>query len=84
MMSRSYKNFVIFNREAKDAELAAFDIDSKLGAGYPHLVGDHYMVCFYTGYSNKSDDEAYAEQLAKCKAILNKYKIPYRICKFKD
>lgn len=84
MMSRGYKNFVIFNRKQADSELAAGDIDSAIMAGMPRLIGDHYMVVFTTGFSMKTDDEAYAQQLENTKKILDRYKINYRICKFKD
>lgn len=84
MMSRAYKNFVIFSRKQEDSELAAQDIDSAVYSGYPRLIGDYYMVCFNTNYLHKTDEESYAEQLENTKKILNKYKINYRICKFKD
>lgn len=84
MMSRGYKNFVVFNRKQEDSELAAADIDSAMFAGYPRLVGDHYMVVFSTNFARKTDEEAYIEQLENAKKILNKYKIKYKICKFKD
>jgi hypothetical protein len=84
MMSRGFKNFIIFNRKQNDSELAAGDIDSALMAGMPRLIGDHYMVVFNTGFSTRTDEEAYAEQLKNAKRILDKYKINYRICKFKD
>lgn len=84
MMSRAYKNFVIFNRKQADSELAANDIDSSMYSGYPRLIGDHYMVIFSTNYYEKTDEEAYYEQLENAKKILNKYKIKYRIVTFKD
>lgn len=83
-MLRWYKNFVVFNRKQADADVAAMDIDSALYSGCPTLVGDYYMVTFHTGYSNKTDDEVYAEHLENTEKILDKYKIKYRICKFKD
>lgn len=84
MMSRGYKNFIVFNRKQEDSELAANDIDSAMFAGFPRLVGDHYMVVFSTNFTRKTDEEAYYEQLENAKKILNKYKIKYKICKFKD
>lgn len=84
MMSRGYKNFVIFSRKQADSELAAGDIDSAMMAGMPRLIGDHYMVVFTTGLSTKTDEQAYVLQLENTKKILDKYKINYRICKFKD
>lgn len=84
MMSRSYKNFIVFNRKQEDSDLAANDIDSAMFAGFPRLIGDHYMVVFSTNFTRKTDDEAYLEQLENAKKILNKYKIKYKICKFKD
>ena len=84
MMSRGYKNFVVFNRKQEDSELAANDIDSAMFAGFPRLIGDHYVVVFHTNFTRKTDEEAYHEQLENCKKILNKYKIKYKICKFKD
>lgn len=84
MMSRGYKNFIIFNRKQTDSDLAAEDIGSAMMAGIPRLIGDHYMVVFHTNFSNKSDDEAYAQQLKNAKKILGKYKIKYRVCTFKD
>lgn len=84
MMSRGYKNFIVFNRKQEDSELAASDIDSAMFAGSPRLVGDHYMVVFSTNFTRKTDEEAYYEQLENAKKILNKYKIKYKICKFKD
>lgn len=84
MMSRSYKNFVVFNRKQEDSDLAANDIESAMFSGFPSLVGDHYMVVFSTNFTHKTDEEAYHEQLENAKKILNKYKIKYKICKFKD
>lgn len=84
MMTRNYKNFVIFNRKQNDSDLAAADLDAGLFAGFPILVGDHYMVLFRTGFRTKTDGQAYAEQLENTKAILDHYKIKYRICTFKD
>ena len=84
MMSRGYKNFIIFNRKQADSDLAANDIDYAVFSGIPRLIGDHYMVVFSTGLSTRTDEQAYAEQLENVKKILNKYKINYRICKFKD
>ena len=84
MMSRGYKNFVIFNRKQEDSALAADDIDSAVFAGFPRLIGDHYMVVFSTNFTRKTDDEAYVEQLENTKKILDRYKIKYRICTFKD
>ena len=84
MMSRGYKNFVIFNRKQADSELAAGNIDQAMMAGLPRLIGDHYMVVFSTGYNRKTDEEAYYEQLENAKKILKKYKIKYRVCTFKD
>lgn len=84
MMSRGYKNFVIFNRKQADADLAAADIDTAFMAGMPRLIGDHYMVVFMTNISARTDEEAYAEQLENAKKILGKYKIKYRIATFKD
>ena len=84
MMSRGYKNFVVFSRKQKDSELAADDIDSAMFSGFPRLVGDHYMVVFSTNFARKTDEEAYYEQLENAKRILDKYKIEYKICKFKD
>lgn len=84
MMSRGYKNFIVFNRKQEDSELAAIDIDSAMFSGFPRLVGDHYMVVFSTNFTRKTDEEAYVEQLENTKKILNKYKIKYKICKFKD
>lgn len=84
MMSRSYKNFVVFNRKQEDSDLAANDIESAMFAGFPRLIGDHYMVVFSTNFTLKTDEEAYKEQLENTKKILNKYKIKYKICKFKD
>lgn len=83
MMSRAYKNFVVFSRKQADSELAAQDIDAAIYTGYPRLIGDYYMVCFHTSYSQRTDEEAYKEQLENAKKILNKYKIKYKICKFK-
>lgn len=84
MMSRAYKNFVIFNRKQADSELAAIDIDSSMYSGYPRLIGDHYMVTFNTNYCKKTDEEAYREQLENAEKILKKYKINYRVCTFED
>lgn len=84
MALRGYKNFVIFSRKQADSELAAGDIDSAMMAGFPRLIGDHYMVVFSTGFSTMTDDEAYARQLKNMKKILDRYKINYRICRFKD
>lgn len=84
MMSRGYKNFIVFNRKQEDSELAANDIDSAMFSGCPRLVGDHYMVVFSTNFTRKTDEEVYIEQLENAKKILNKYKIKYKICKFKD
>lgn len=84
MMSRGYKNFVVFSRKQEDSELAATDIDSTMFAGYPRLIGDHYMVVFSTNFTRKTDEMVYHEQLENAKKILNKYKIKYKICTFKD
>ena len=84
MMRRNHKNFVIFNRKQNDSDLAVADLDAALFAGFPRLIGDHYMVVFSTGFSMKTDEQAYAEQLENMKAILDHYKIKYRICTFKD
>lgn len=84
MMSRAFKNFVIFNRKQADSELAAGDIDSAMMAGMPRLIGDHYMVVFSTGFSTRTDEQAYAQQLENAKKILDRYKIKYRVCTFKD
>jgi hypothetical protein len=84
MMSRGYKNFVIFNRKQADSDLAAEDIGTAFMAGMPRLIGDHYMVVFTTNFSTRTDEEAYAKQLENAKKILNKYKINYRIVTFKD
>jgi len=84
MMSRVYKNFVVFNRKQEDSDLAVNDIDSAMYSGFPRLVGDHYMVVFSTNFNHKTDDEAYLEQLENAKKILDKYKINYRIETFKD
>lgn len=84
MMSRGYKNFIVFNRKQEDSELAANDIDSAMFSGYPRLIGDHYMVVFCTNFTRKTDEQAYYEQLENAKRILDKYKIKYKICKFKD
>lgn len=84
MTMRVYKNFVIFNRKQVDSDFAATDIDAAMYSGYPRLVGDHYMIVFGTGFSRKTDEEAYREQLENVKKILDKYKINYRICTFKD
>lgn len=83
-MLRWYKNFVIFNRKQADAEVAAMDLDGMLYSGFPTLVGDYYMVTFHTGYSNRTDDEVYAEYLKNTKKLLDKYKIKYRVCTFND
>lgn len=83
-MLRWYKHFIIFSRKQDNADVAAMDIDGALYGGCPTLVGDYYMVKFHTGYNNKTDDEVYAEHLENTKKILNRYKVNYRICKFKD
>lgn len=84
MTSRVYERFVVFNRKQEDSDLAANDIDSAMFAGFPRLIGDHYMVVFSTNFTRKTDEEAYKVQLENAKKILNKYKIKYKICKFKD
>jgi hypothetical protein len=84
MMSRGYKNFVIFKRKQADADLAAADISTAFMAGMPRLIGDHYMVVFMTNFSTRTDEEAYVKQLENAKKILDKYKIKYRIATFKD
>jgi hypothetical protein len=84
MMLRGYKNFIVFNRKQEDSDLAANDIDSAMFSGSPRLVGDYYMVVFNTNFTRMTDDEAYLEQLENAKKILNRYKIKYKICKFKD
>ena len=83
-MLRMYKNFVLFNRHQADSELAARDIYTTIYSGYPRLIGDYYMVCFSTNYPGITDEKAYKDQLENAKKILSKYKINFRICKFKD
>lgn len=84
MTSRVYERFVVFNRKQEDSDLAANDIESAMFAGFPRLIGDHYMVVFSTNFTRNTDEEAYKVQLENAKKILNKYKIKYKICKFKD
>ena len=84
MMSRKFKKFIIFNRKQSDADLAAYDLDGGVMCGYPMLVGDHYMVVLSTGFTGKTDEESADTQITNAKKILDRYKLKYRICVFKD
>jgi hypothetical protein len=83
-MLTQHKNFVIFNRHQADSDLAAQGIKSIRFSGWPTLIGDHYMVTFDVNFTSMTEEEAYREQLENAKAVLEKYKINYRIVTFKD
>jgi hypothetical protein len=42
------------------------------------------MVTFDVNFTSMTEEEAYREQLENAKAVLEKYKINYRIVTFKD
>jgi hypothetical protein len=83
-MLRQHKNFVIFNRYQADSDLAAEYIKSRRFSGWSTLIGDYYMVTFDVNFTSMTEEEAYREQLENAKAVLEKYKINYRIVTFKD
>lgn len=82
-MIGSYKNFVIFNANQKNAEVAGNEIYETGLAGSPRVVGNHVMVTFSTNCKSKTAEEIYDIELKNCKEILDKHKVKYKIRKFK-
>ena len=74
---------IMFPTELEHSGEAALSVDTGYMCGTVDMMGAHYVVRFWQDKDGFPDDDYVKEQIRKCKNILEKYDIQYKLVKLK-